>query len=271
MKPIHGAFTEEIPANYHRLLVPLAFDPAARDLAGRIEAGQSPLDVLEIACGTGISTRHVAGALVPGSRIVSTDLNAAMVAFAEAAQSDLPAVRFETADALALPYSDAAFDLVVSQFGLALFLDREQGMAEMARVLRPGGKIALNVWDGFDANPAVGVVNRAIKGFFDSDPPGFLDVPFGTISHDEGRALFTGAGFAEPRIEVATMRVTVPDYEMPGRGFVTGNPILLELRERGVDPEEVVAATIAALEREFGTPPVDLPFQATVYLAKKPL
>lgn len=272
MQPIHGAFTDTIPENYHRYLVPLAFDFTARDLARRIAARvTAPVQALEVACGTGISTRHVVQALPAGSAMVATDLNAAMVDFARAAQADLPATTFETADALELPYSDASFDLVACQFGVALFLDRARGMAEMARVLRPGGLLVLNVWDGFDANPAVGVINEVIKGFFASDPPGFLEVPFGTIGHDQGRALFRDAGLADPEVAVVREEIEVPDYERPGRGFITGNPIILEIRERAtVDAEDVVAAALAALEDRFGPPPVRLPFQASVYVGHKP-
>ena len=272
MEAIHGAFTDTIPENYERYLVPLAFDFTGADLARRVAArSDRPVAALEVACGTGVSTEHLAHALPAGSTLVATDLNAAMVDFAARARPGLPGVSYTAADALDLPYQDDNFDLVACQFGLALFLDRAMGMAEMARVLRPGGLLALNIWDGFDANPAVGVINEVIKGFFDSDPPGFLDVPFGTIDEAAGRALFEGAGLTNIEVAQVAEHIAVHDYQRPGRGFITGNPIILELRERAtVDPEQVVAATLAALEARFGPPPVELPFQATVYLGRKP-
>jgi demethylmenaquinone methyltransferase/2-methoxy-6-polyprenyl-1,4-benzoquinol methylase len=52
-------------------------------------------------------------------------------------------VRFEWADALALPYDDASFDVVTVGFGVRNFSDLEQGLAELARVLRPGGRLAI--------------------------------------------------------------------------------------------------------------------------------
>jgi SAM-dependent methyltransferase len=272
MEAIHGSFTDTIPENYERYLVPLAFDFTGADLARRVAARTGgPVEALEVACGTGISTQHLAAALPAGSKLVATDLNTAMVDFAARARGALPGVSYSVADALELPFVDESFDLVACQFGVALFLDRPRGMTEMARVLRPGGLLALNIWDGFDVNPAVGVINDVIKGFFDSDPPGFLDVPFGTIDEAAGRALFRGVGLTG--IEIATVAecIAVPDYQRPARGFITGNPIILELRERAtVDPEQVIAAALAALEDRFGPPPVDLPFQATVYLGRKP-
>ncbi len=272
MHPIHGAFTDTIPENYHRYLVPLAFDFAARDLAERVAARiTGPVAALEVACGTGISTRRLVEALPKGSSFLATDLNAAMVEFSKRAQSELPNVSFATADALDLACSDDAYDVVACQFGVALFLDKARGMAEMARVLRPGGLLALNIWDGFDTNPAVGVINDVIKGFFDQDPPGFLKVPFGTVSHDQGRALFAEAGLTNVEIGTVRAEIDVPDFQRPARGFITGNPIILELRERGaVDPEDVVEAALVALADRFGPPPVKLPFQASVYLATKP-
>ena len=68
-------------------------------------------------------------------------------------------------------------------------------MSEMTRVLKPGGVLALNVWDSFHENPAVGVVDGVIKGFFETDPPRFLEIPFGLSDVEEGRRLFLRAGF----------------------------------------------------------------------------
>ena len=75
------AFTGSIPELYERHLVPLIFEPYARDLAERI-AAKDPMHVLEIAAGTGVVTRALASRL-PTTRIVATDLNAPMLEHAK--------------------------------------------------------------------------------------------------------------------------------------------------------------------------------------------
>lgn len=264
-------FTGSIPENYDTYLGPLIFEFTAADMAQRVaERAQGPIRVLEVACGTGISTRHLAQALPKGSEIVATDLNPAMLAHAEKVNGSLPGVSYSQADALDLPFDDASFDAVVCQFGIMFFPDKAKGMTEMHRVLKPGGFCALNVWDGFDKNPSVAVVDRVIKHFFISDPPCFLEIPFGTITPDSGRSLFDGAGFENTEIATVADDVDVTSYEGAARGFVTGNPTILEIKERAaVDEEHIVRAAIDALEAAFGATPSKLRFQKTVFVGER--
>ena len=76
------AFAGSIPQLYEQYLVPLIFDPYARDLTHRV-ASLAPSAVLEIAAGTGVVTRHMAAQLPSNVSIVSTDLNQAMIDHAE--------------------------------------------------------------------------------------------------------------------------------------------------------------------------------------------
>ncbi len=268
----HVSFTGSIPKNYDTYLGPLLFEFSAADMARRVaEAVDGPASVLEVACGTGISTRHLAGALPEGSRIRATDLNPAMLEHAASVNGDLPGVTYAQADALDLPLDDAAFDAVVCQFGIMFFPDKPKGMSEMARVLKPGGVLALNTWDSIAENPTVGVVMRVIERFFDSDPPRFLDLPFGMHDVDEGRRLFREAGFDAVDVTHVAETVECTDYHAPARGFITGNPTVLEIEQRGtVGVDDILAAAAAELESEFGPAPTGLRFQEIVYLALKP-
>jgi predicted O-methyltransferase YrrM len=72
------AFAGSIPQLYEQYLVPLIFDPYARDLTHRV-VSLAPSAVLEIATGTGVVTRHLAAQLPADVSIVSTDLNQAML------------------------------------------------------------------------------------------------------------------------------------------------------------------------------------------------
>lgn len=267
-----ASFTGSIPENYDTYLGPLLFEFSAADMARRIsEALGRAAKVLEVACGTGISTRHLANTLPDGTEIVATDLNEAMLAHAANVNGEFPGVTYEQADALDLPFDDTSFDAVVCQFGIMFFPDKAKGMSEMTRVLKPGGVLALNVWDSFDRNLAVGIVDRVIKGFFVSDPPRFLEVPFSLYNIEDGRRLFNDAGYKAVDVTRVAETVETADHNDPARGFVTGNPTIIEIEQRAtVSADEIVAAAAEALEKEFGPAPAKLEFQEIVYLAHKP-
>ena len=122
-----------------RLVGGTAGEPFAQQIA------LSPRDrVLDVACGTGNVSLPLArgGAVVTGVDIAPNLLEQARVRAAEAGL----AIRFEEGDAEALPYADASFDVVTSMFG-AMFAPRpELVAAEMARVLRSGGVLAMANW-----------------------------------------------------------------------------------------------------------------------------
>ena len=270
--PTHISFTGSIPANYDTYLGPVLFEFSAADTAQRVaQMFNKPARVLEVACGTGISTRHLAHALPKGSEIVATDLNDAMLAHAQKVNGDLPGVTYQQADALDLKFEDASFDAVVCQFGVMFFPDRVAGLSEMSRVLRDGGHLAITVWDSMDRNPAVAVMKSVIDQVFENDPPRFLEIPFGMHNTDDVRRLFESAGCDEIDIAHIEAQIRVDDYTGPAKGFITGNPTLLEIEERSnTSVDDVVKAAATALEKEFGPVPAQLPFQEIYFQARKP-
>ncbi len=104
--------------------------------------GSSALDVC---CGTGDLTLELAARLVPGGHVVGCDFSEPMLDLAreKARARRASGVRFEWADALNLPYDAGRFDAVTVGFGVRNFADRERGLAEMVRVLRPGGRLVV--------------------------------------------------------------------------------------------------------------------------------
>ncbi len=268
----HTSFIGTIPHNYDTYLGPLLFEFSAADMATRVaKVLDRPAKVLEVACGTGIATRHLANTLASGTEILATDLNQAMLDHASKVNGELVGVTYSQADALDLSFDDSSFDAVVCQFGIMFFPDKAKGMAEMSRVLKPGGILALNVWDSFEKNPAVGVVDRVIKQFFEIDPPRFLEIPFSFHNIDDGRKLFHNAGFDNVDIEYVAETVETEEHILSARGLVTGNPTIIEIEQRAkVGVDEILTAVAAELESVFGPAPANLSFQEIVYLAHKP-
>ena len=132
-----AAFAGTIPANYERYLGPFLFEPYALDLVARLQDKKYP-DILEIACGTGRVTKHLAKS-VKHDVLTATDLNPDMINIAKEIIRD-NTIKWMPADAMQLPFQDGSFDLVVIQFGIMFFPDREKGLQEAYRVLKPGGK-----------------------------------------------------------------------------------------------------------------------------------
>jgi ubiquinone/menaquinone biosynthesis C-methylase UbiE len=137
------AFTGNIPEFYEIYLVPLIFAPYAENLATRA-AGRQPSRVLEIAAGTGVVARCLATQLAPDISLIATDLNQAMLDHA-AMVGTVRRIEWRQADAMALPFPDGTFDLVVCQFGAMFSPNREQAYAEARRLLRPGGAFIFNL------------------------------------------------------------------------------------------------------------------------------
>jgi demethylmenaquinone methyltransferase/2-methoxy-6-polyprenyl-1,4-benzoquinol methylase len=107
-----------------------------------VSAGAS---VLDVCCGTGDLSFAIAERVSPGGHVVGCDFSEAMLDLAreKAAVREVESVRFEWADALRLPYDDGRFDAVTVGFGVRNFADRDRGLRETARVLKPGGRLVV--------------------------------------------------------------------------------------------------------------------------------
>ena len=106
--------------------------------AARLSPGDSALD---IACGTGKLTAALARVVGPLGKAVGVDLAPAMLEEARRSWGDMVQVEFRLANALALPVEDSSFDAATIAFGLRNLASFEDGFREMARIVRPGGRV----------------------------------------------------------------------------------------------------------------------------------
>jgi SAM-dependent methyltransferase len=112
------------------------------------------LRVLDLACGPGTPTLDLARRVAPSGDVVGLDISAPSIALARqfAAAQGVTNVAFLEGDAEALPLPDAAFDRVTSAFGPMFFREIPRTLAEVRRVLRPGGRVAWLVWGPAEEN-----------------------------------------------------------------------------------------------------------------------
>jgi len=262
-------FAGSIPENYDRHMVPLIFESYARDMAQRA-AALSPKAVLEMAAGSGVVTRALAPMLSPDARYVVTDLNQPMLDYAATRQEQDDRLTWRQADAQALPFEDAAFDLVCCQFGVMFFPDRPSAYREARRVLKPGGTFLFNAWDRIEENVFADDVTNALAEFFPDDPPRFMArTPHGY--HDTAliRSDLAKAGFSDVTIETKAAESRAPSPRQVAVAYCQGTPLRNEIESRGADKLEAATEHVAsAIARKHGSGEVTAKIQALVIMAR---
>jgi ubiquinone/menaquinone biosynthesis C-methylase UbiE len=264
-----ASFVGSIPQYYDQGLGPLIFVDYADDMARRVAAAK-PMQILETAAGTGIVTRRLRDRLDPGAALTATDLNAPMLEIARGKFKPEERVAFQPADAQALPFGDASFDVVVCQFGIMFFPDKQKSFREVHRVLKPGGRYFLSVWDSHRYNPFGRIAHEAVGRVFPKDPPQFYTVPFSCHQIDPVKEWVLDAGFTDLTVNVIHREKEISDSAAFARGMILGNPLSDQVKQRGGDPEELVAMVLQDLHRSFGADPGHMPLQAIFYSAQKP-
>ncbi len=194
---------------YEGLHVPALFEqwcPRVLDAAG-VEVGQS---VLDVACGTGVLAREATARVGPAGRVAGVDPGAGMLAVAGELA---PNVEWQEGTAESLPFRDQSFDAVVSQFGLMFFSDRTKALSEMVRVLKPGGRLAVAVWDSLDNSDAYPIAVKLLERLAGDDAANALRAPFVLGDKDALVALFEGSGVESVGIETVIGEARFPSIK----------------------------------------------------------
>ena len=256
---------------YESLLVPHQFAPWARDLVARADPKPGER-VLDVACGTGIVVREVLPVVGPNGRVTGADFSPAMLAVARSRVPGEAPVEWYEASAEALPFSDAAFDLVLCQQGLQFFPDKPGAIREFRRVLAPGGRVALSVWQALEYNPAHKAINEATVRLLGTPA---LAVGF-SVSAQELEALLSGASFQDIAIEPVTMTLRFPSADRFVRlSMLAGAAVLpifaeLDEAERANLLEAAQQELSATLQRYIHGDEITFPMAAYVATARVP-
>jgi ubiquinone/menaquinone biosynthesis C-methylase UbiE len=248
---------------YDRWLAPVVFEPFAVDLARRT-AKTNPRRILELAAGTGVVTRCLRSAL-PEAEIIATDLNESMVAFA---RGRVPGVTWQQADALDLPFDDDSADVIVCQFGVMFFPDKQAAYAEMRRVLEPDGTLLINTWDVTSTHEFAAALSTAVDQLFPANPPKFISaIPHGYTDPKVIVSDIGGAGFDDVRLETITLTSPPATAADVAVGFCTGTPLRAEIEARG-DLGPTTERIVDLMQSLMGTAPVTARMTAHVIQAR---
>lgn len=187
---------------YEDLHVPALFKqwcPRVLDTAG-VGSG---MRVLDVACGTGVLAREAQARVGSAGFVAGVDPGRGMLTVAKELA---PSVEWREGTAESLPYSDRSFDAVVSQFGLMFFTDRSRAVREMIRVLKPGGKLAVAVWDSLENSEAYPIEVELLERLAGPAAANALRAPFVLGDKDALIALFEDSGVES--VSITTHRGT---------------------------------------------------------------
>jgi SAM-dependent methyltransferase len=210
--------------------------------------------VLDIATGTGVAAIAAAKRVGPGGKVVATDFVAEWAPYVEesAREAGVANVTFEVMSAEALAFPDAAFDVVLCQFGLMFVPDKLLALREMLRVLKPGGTLGLAVWSVAERVGIFTVGN--VIGAALPPPPG--PPPPSPLNLGEpgliGR-LVTEAGFREVAAQPFTLSFDIPSAEAEWERWTgdLSNPMAARVMDLPDDEREAIhSQVIAALEAQ---------------------
>lgn len=224
--------------------------------------------VLDVATGPGYAA---AAAAVRGARVVGVDVAGAMVSLARRLR---PELEFRQADAERLPFGDGEFDAVVGNFLIPHVGRPERVATQLARVLAPGGRLALSTWDAPPRGRLVGVLADAVRQAGAAPPADLPPGPplFRFADEAEFARLLAGAGLEEVEVRTVTYRQRVAGAEQLWEAFLHG-AVRVGAMVRG-QPEPTRARIRAAFDRLVGEHAVDggveLPVSVKLAAGRKP-
>ena len=254
---------------YERELVPAIFGPWAPRVLDLV-APATGERVLDVACGTGVVARLAAERVGADGRVVGFDLNPGMLTVARSLPVKGAPIGWVQATASRLPFPDGSFEVVCCQLGLQFFPDRAAALAEMARVLVAGGRLAVMVWRSIDHSPGFGVLAEALDRHVGPAAEALLRAPFGLGDEATLRNLVAGAGFREVRLDQQAGVVRFGSARELVVAYGAGSPLAGPVGAAGPAARAgLVAEVQAALEEWQGAAGLAFPIEALLVSGRR--
>ncbi len=207
---------------YHRYIGKSIVAPWTEDLieAAGIRRGHR---VLDVACGTGLVTREADRRVGEAGRVVGLDVNRGMLDVARSMRGQR--IEWQGGDAAEMPFGSSEFDVVLCQQGLQFFADKSAALKEMNRVLRPGGRVALNVFRSIEHCPWHRAVADALERHVSLEAAEVVRWSFSLGDRDELRGLIAGAAFREAHIRIEGKWIRHPSIAEFLPGYLASTPV----------------------------------------------
>ncbi len=208
-KTEQGQVSGQAAQIYEEFFVPALFQEWAPRLADAAGVARG-MQVLDVACGTGVLTRELAKRVGQEGSVIGLDLNEGMLSVARA---KTPSLTWYKGRAEVLPFKNDSFDVVTCQFGLMFFEDRTRALRSMLRVLRPGGRLVVAVWDTLAHTPGYINLSALLDRLFGRDVAASLDAPYCLGNTVTLAQVFEDAGINNIKIQSQTGMARFPSME----------------------------------------------------------
>lgn len=226
-----------------RELVDQVFQPLEDIL---VQATGSARRVLDVGCGTGGTTVAIAQRLGAGARCTGLDISEAMLGAARArAEQMRSSAEFVLGDAQTYDFESAAFDAIVSRFGVMFFADPVAAFTNLHRAAQPGANLRMIVWRSADDNPFMTTAERAAAPLLPNLPVRKPNEPgqFGFADPKRVTGIVEASGWNEVVLAPLDIPCTLPEQELL-RWLVELGPVGRALQGENVEVREKVLAAV---------------------------
>jgi SAM-dependent methyltransferase len=224
--------------------------------------------VLDVGCGTGATTRAIAGRITPEGTAFGLDLSAPMIAHAELlAEEESSPARFLAGDAQTHAFPPGEFDLIVSRFGVMFFSDPVAAFANLRRAAKPDAGLAMISWRSITENPFMTVAERAAAPLLPDLPKrGGGPGQFAFADHDHVHSILDTAGWTDVSSEAIDMPCAFPAAALDTYLSLMGPVGQILAKSDDATREQVISAIRDGFSEYISGP--DIQFTAACWMTR---
>ena len=257
--PDEMGLTPEAAQGYEQYFVPAIFDQWPPRIIDSADVSEGDT-VLEVGCGTGVLAREVIKRVGSDGGVTGLDLSESMIGVA---RGICPDVDFRQGNAMDLSFDDESFDVAIASFMLMFVPDPVLAASEMWRVLKPGGRLVITVWEALGQNPVYAGLVDIARLRIDDAAGSSLAWPFALGEDGKLAEICRSAGISDVAISAHEGRARFPSLD----GFVR-TEIQSWVLADSVD-EESLSAVVGDSQEKFAdycdaSGAIDIPLNAVM-------